>query len=228
MSPFRTATSQRGRRSVARDRPGSKVSCGDRQGDGVSVWHDAVPSGNRGGFVDRLKRARDILEIMSFIAVVIGAPTLYFEMREHRRDDAEAARQERITMAAQADRAVCERYADVMRSCIDHPRLDCYSEPPREAVDPPFSPEERMQQKLLYSSLTDAFETAYIAYHPDDPDPEVQRLFDRQWRGWDASIRRFLQRPAYRETWFEIREGYDPDFVARYMDHVAPPEGKKD
>jgi len=35
----------------------------------------------------------------------------------------------------------------------------------------------------------------------------------------------FIGRPAFRKTWFEIRDEYDEDFV-KYMDTISPPPGK--
>ena len=36
---------------------------------------------------------------------------------------------------------------------------------------------------------------------------------------------KYLGRPAFRETWFELRDEYDTDFVA-YMDKISPPPRK--
>ncbi len=51
---------------------------------------------------------------------------------------------------------------------------------------------------------------------------EKIKLYKNQWEGWDAYIRKFLMRPAYRQTWWEIRDEYDKGLVA-YMDSIAPP-----
>jgi len=66
-------------------------------------------------------------------------------------------------MAWLSNKDLDARYFDFVQLCIDHPRLDCYSvgrEP-----DPPPTADEKLQQNILYSALTDLFEGAYVQYH---------------------------------------------------------------
>jgi hypothetical protein len=164
-----------------------------------------------------LERGHRIAELASFLAIVVTAPLAYFEYRNN-------VQKEQAALAERVYRDVDERFVDYVKLCIDHPRLDGYSVPRADTLKPPLTADEKVQQRLLFTALTDVFEVAYVQYHKSEAVPEkVRKTFhDKQWPGWDTYIRKFLARPAYRKTWFDIRNEYDEDFV-RYMDTIATP-----
>lgn len=169
------------------------------------------------------ERIHKSCEFLSFVAVVIGVPIALIELHAHAADAADAAKKQRIEAAEKIYRDVDQRYMDFMKLCIEHPRLDCYSLP--QGGSPPLSADELMQQKILYSTLSDVFEVAFVQYHkPNEDNPDVIKLYKDQWAGWDAYIRKFLGRRVYRQTWREIKDEYDKGFVA-YMDTIPAPPG---
>jgi hypothetical protein len=161
-------------------------------------------------------------EFLSFAAVIVGVPLGLLDFHMHAVETLENAKKERVEAAEKVYQTVDERYTEFVKLCIDHPRLDCYSVPHAGDFDPPLSETERIQQKMLFVHLTDVFEVAFVQYHKEESNPEIQKIYSSQWAGWDAYIRKFMRRPAYLETWYAIRDEYDEGLV-KYMDAIAPP-----
>jgi hypothetical protein len=168
-----------------------------------------------------LERFHKSCELLSFIALIIGAPVAVFDLHVHEAESAENSKKERVEAASKLYRDVDQRYVEFMKICLEHPRLDCYSVS-LSGLQPPLSETEKLQQKILYSALTDVFEVAYVEYNRREVTDEVRKFYKAQWGGWDSYIKKFLRRPAYRKTWLEIRDEYDEGLVA-YMDGIAFP-----
>lgn len=164
-------------------------------------------------------------ELLSFISLIIGVPLGLLEFRMHGVEAQENAKKERVEAAEKVYQTVDERYTEFVKLCVEHPRLDCYSVPRAGDLKPPLSEDEKVQQKMLFTHLTDVFEVAFIQYHKEESNPDIQKIYKSQWAGWDAYIRKFLKRPAYLETWYDIRDEYDEGLV-KYMDAIAPPPTK--
>src|SRR4029077_5723576 len=160
---------------------------------------------------------REYAELLSFIAVILGVPLGLFDFHRHAVEARENAEKERVEAAERVYQTVDQRYTEFVKLSIDHPRLDCYSIPQTGEPKPPLSEAEKVQQKILFTHLTDAFEVAFIQYHKAESNPEIQKIHSSQWAGWDTYIRKFLKRPAYLETWYEIRDEYDEGLV-KFMD----------
>lgn len=161
-------------------------------------------------------------EFLSFVALILGVPFGLLDLHNHAAEVSENAQKERVEAAEKVYQTVDLRFNDFVKLCIDHPRLDCYSVP-RKALNPPLNDDEQLQQKMLFTELTDVFEVAYVQYHKQESNPEIQQIYREQWDGWDAYIRKFLKRPAYIQTWYEIHDEYDGQFV-KYLDSIAPPQ----
>ncbi len=171
-------------------------------------------------------------ELLTFISLIIGVPIGLVDFHRHGVEAQknamkaqENAKKERVEAAEKVYETVDERYTEFVTLCLEHPRLDCYSVPHAGDLKPPLSETEKIQQKMLYVHLTDVFEVAFVGYHKEESNPEIQRIYNSQWAGWDAYIRKFLKRPAYLETWYQIRNEYDEGLV-KYMDAIAPPPQK--
>src|SRR5215471_4036587 len=122
-------------------------------------------------------------EFLANIAFILGVPFALFEFYNHARETNANARKDRIEAAERIHREVDQRYMDFVRTCIDHPRLDCYSTPRQPELK--LNPDEQQQQRMLYSALTDLFEVAYLQYNKGDTKdtiPEVHDLYAAQWR----------------------------------------------
>lgn len=168
---------------------------------------------------------RKYAELISFIAIILGIPFGLIDFHYHAVETQDNANKERVEAAEKVYQTVDERYTEFVKLCIDHPRLDCYSVPQAAEPKPPLSETERVQQKMLFVHLTDVFEVAFVQYHKEESNREIKKIYDSQWGGWDTYIRKFLKRPAYLETWYEIRDEYDEGLV-KYMDAIAPPPQK--
>ncbi len=166
-------------------------------------------------------RINKLAEFLSFLALIVGVPLGVIDLHNRGKEEAESAQKERVDAAERVYQAVDARYTEFVKLCIDHPRLDCYSVPAPEPK-PALNFAEQVQQKMLFTELTDVFEVAYVQYKKKDSNEEIQRLFDAQWAGWDTYIRKFLKRPSYLRAWYEIRDEYDEGLV-KYMDSIAPP-----
>lgn len=158
-------------------------------------------------------------ELASFLALILGVPLGLIDLHSHAIEAEENAKKERVEAAEKVYQMVDERYTEFVKLCIDHPRLDCYSVP-RADVKFQLTEDEKLQQKVLYTELTDVFEVAYVQYHKEESNPEILKIYKTQWDGWDTYIRKFMKRPAYLETLNEIKDEYDDGF-AKYMDGVA-------
>jgi len=168
-------------------------------------------------------RISKFAEFLSFVALVVGVPLALLDFHRHTIEIAENAQKERVEAAEKVYQTVDARYTEFVKLCVDHPRLDCYSVPRADAIN--LCEDEKIQQKMLFTHLTDVFEVAFVQYHKVESNPEILRIYQSQWAGWDAYIRKFLKRRAYLETWYEIRDEYDEGLV-KYMDAIAPPPKK--
>jgi len=162
-------------------------------------------------------------EFASFLALILGVPFGLVDLHNHAMEAEENAKKERVEAAEKVYQMVDQRFHEFVKLCVDHPRLDCYSAP--RGGELKLTDDEKIQQKMLFTELTDVFEVAYVQYHKKDTNPEIRRIYDDQWVGWDAYIRKFFVRPAYVETWYEIRDEYSGVFV-QYLNTMAPPQKK--
>lgn len=162
-------------------------------------------------------------EFASFLALILGVPFGLVDLHNHAVEAEENAKKERVEAAEKVYQMVDQRFHEFVKLCVDHPRLDCYSIPRTGNIQ--LSEDEKIQQKLVYTELTDVFEVAYVQYHKTESNPEIQRIYKEQWSGWDAYIRKFFNRPAYVETWYDVRDEYDGGFV-QYLNAMAPPQRK--
>jgi hypothetical protein len=172
------------------------------------------------------ERISKTAELLSFVVLILGIPFALLEFRNHSVEQANTAKKDRQELAEEVYRDVYrdvdQRFFDLTKLCIDHPQLDCHSVSRNADVKHPLSDDEKLQQTILYSALTNLFEVAFVQYHKKTDNPEITELLNQQWAGWNVHIRKFLARSAYKQTWFEIRDEYDKGFVD-YMDSIAPP-----
>lgn len=165
------------------------------------------------------------LELLSFIAIIGTAPMALIELRSHFREARESAMQQRLEAARAAYREVDDKFNSFLSLCLAHPRLDCFSTPQECLEGITLTAEELQQQRLLYTLLIDVCEVSFVEYHSDDTidgDDPVGQLYRGQWDGWEAYIRKFMTRPAFRTVWAEIADEYDPGFRT-FMDGQSRP-----
>jgi hypothetical protein len=145
-------------------------------------------------------------ELLSYVATALGIPAAilaYWRVKTRERHEREYA----------AYHAVDEKYADYLRLCIEHPRLDLYYLALEEEV--PLTPEEKVQQLALCEILIAVLERAFLMYR--DQATAIKRV---QWEGWDAYMHDWAKRRNFRTFWAELGEQFDEDFV-RYMNPIV-------
>lgn len=108
---------------------------------------------------------------------------------------------------------VNNRYLDYLAIALQHPHLDVadYSLGQHQRI---LTPEEKVQQKILFSMLTSILERTFIVMH--------SWLGERhaEWAGWDSWIDTWFSKQNYREFWenptmpgvFEPSGQYTPQF----------------
>ena len=162
-------------------------------------------------------------EFLSFVVIIASGPIAIIEFHNHLTELHDEAEKERVDLAQTVYLSVDQRVARFMKLCLENPRLDCYSVPQQSPLTPPLTPKERLQQRILYSELTDVFEVAFVEYNRKDVSVKAKDLFDSEWGGWDAYIQKFMRRKSYQDTWAEIGNEYDKKFAA-YMDSLPKSE----
>lgn len=191
--------------------------------------HDAHEFGKRARHETAKKgvfeRCHMYVEFASFLALIVTCPIALMELHNHANEMQKSVERERNELSENTYRYVDDRFMDFMKLCLDNPRLDCYSVARAEKLRPPLTEDEKWQQRILYSALTDVFEVAYVQYHKEAVSQKIKKLFDDQWDGWDAYIRKFLARQSYKAVWFDIRGEYDKNYI-QYVDGIAPPPRK--
>jgi hypothetical protein len=155
-------------------------------------------------FTKRLRGAwAGFWETTSYICVSLALLIAYVEYAAH--ND-----KQQLDTAWEIYREIDHVYIEFVKVCVDHPRLDCYSLPAKSPAA--LTPEESVQQRVLYDMLTDVFEVAYfhlIKFKENISSQAAQKMLLDQWDGWDSYMAKFLIRPAYMSTWLDIEEGYD-------------------
>ena len=192
--------------------------------------HHAKPATDPNAFYAWLQRIRLPCEILSYLALIAAAPIAVIELKGHGDEMRDTARKESRDRAERVYREVDDKFTEFMRLCLEHPELDCYSVAIPAVNASQLTEQQKVQQKLLYTVLTDVLEVAFVQYRKPSVgkdqssvyDPDTRAFFDSQWPGWDAYAKKFMSRKAYRDVWAEIGDEYDEDF-GKYMKTLVPP-----
>ena len=99
-----------------------------------------------------------------------------------------------------------EKYVEFLQLSIHHPELDIFERP---LVNAPVltDPQQLLQQLAAFNILLSIFERAYLRYHGESDD-----LRQRQWVGWQGSIRQYAERENFRRAWRQSGNGFDTGF----------------
>ena len=146
-----------------------------------------------------------------------------FQWRLYVQNAQEAARKSRLEAAESAYREIDTKFVEFLKLCIQLPKLDCYSVAAEDSL-PPLTDTEKVQQKILYTILTDVFEVAFLQYNRThaDFDAEINLIRVSQWAGWVVYIKKFLQRRAYCLVYLDIRDEFDNRFVSFMNENAGP------
>lgn len=157
-------------------------------------------------FFDFLIQNKNILDALVQLVILLGVPLSIFVYYDEKK-------KERIEREYGTYDALDEKYLEFLQLCLEYPDLDVMWDIPVEwKIN--LTPERKRQEDILFSMLIAILERAYLMYR--DQSTKIKR---KQWSGWSAYMRQYLLKPNFRETWMEIREQWDEDFVA-YMDQL--------
>lgn len=152
-----------------------------------------------------LPRVTEILELASYVVVVLGVPTGIFQY-------VQAKRREREDRERQVFDAISASYIEFQNLCLERPYLDVFDIPDERPVE--LTPMQEKEELIAFGVLFSIFERAYLLYS-ERPTP----ITAGQWREWDTHIRGYFQRANFRRAWRQGSSSYDPRFVA-YMERI--------
>jgi hypothetical protein len=156
-----------------------------------------------------LPRLTEILELASYVVVVLGVPTGIFQY-------VRAKRREREDRERQVFDAISASYIEFQHLCLERPHLDVFDIPDERPA--PLTPLQEKEELIAFGVLFSIFERAYL-YYADHPTP----ITSGQWREWDTHIRGYFRRANFRRAWRQGQSSYDPRFVA-YMEGIERQE----
>jgi len=152
--------------------------------------------------MDNFLRLKDILEALSFLAILLGIPVgIYQYLR--------AKRKEQIDREYGTYNALDEKYLEFQKLCFEHPQLDVFDI--SDSAPSVLNEQQTKQELIAFTVLFSIFERAYLMYH--DQSTTVK---ERQWLGWEEYIESYCVRENFRNAWHTSGKTFDSEFQA-YM-----------
>lgn len=145
-----------------------------------------------------LAALRDVLEPLSYLAILLGVPVALWQ---HRR----AVHKEQEDREGGTYDALDEKFLEYQRICLDHTDLDIADVAQPLAVE--LTPEQRRAELIAFTFLMSVFERAFLMYRTQSG--VVRR---RQWSGWEEYMRDFAGRLNFRAAWEVSGRTFDEDF----------------
>jgi hypothetical protein len=145
----------------------------------------------------------EMLELASYVVVVLGVPTGIVQY-------VQAKRREREDRERHIFDAVSASYIEFQHLCLERPYLDVFDIPDERPEQ--LTPRQEKEEVIAFAVLFSIFERAYLLYS-EHPTP----ITSGQWREWDTHIRGYFRRGNFRRAWRQGSSSYDPRFVA-YME----------
>jgi hypothetical protein len=145
--------------------------------------------------------ARDILEILQLLVIVVGAPWAYLQfIRERERDQ--------VRRHDQSYEALDDRYSSWLEACLEHPNLDIFDVPDPTART--LNDVEKKEELILFTSLIAIFERAYfLVLSPSAKKLQTGRV---SWVAWSDYIERYCQRPNFQTAWAKAGDTFSDEF----------------
>ena len=148
---------------------------------------------------------KDILELLSYLATVLGIPiAIYLFYHEKRR--------ERISREIEAYSATHETYLEYLKLCLDNIDLDVFDIPDEHPVA--LSAEQKKRELIVFCMLIGIFERAFLMYK--DQSTYIKK---KQWSGWNNYMIDWSSRKNFRKDWAILRGQFDIEFV-EHMDRL--------
>jgi hypothetical protein len=147
----------------------------------------------------------DILQILSYLASIIGIPAAILVFWDEKR-------KERKEREYRTYNSIDEKYFVYLQLCIQNPELDLFYLPLEKKVR--LTAEQKIKQAALFEVLVAMMERAYLLY--SDQTTRVKKV---QWAGWDNYIRIWSKRKNFRRIWKLVGKDFDENFY-NYMNSV--------
>jgi hypothetical protein len=155
---------------------------------------------------DFLARNKDVLDALVQIAFLLGIPLsiwIYYDEKKKERTEREYGTYD----------ALDDKYIYFLQLCLENSDLDLmWDIPMKEKIN--LTPERKRRQDILFSLLISILERAFLMYR--DQSTQIKR---KQWSGWSEYMRQYLLKANFRQTWIDIKDQWDEDFVS-YMDNL--------
>ncbi len=143
-------------------------------------------------------KLKEILEILSYIAIILGVPiTLYEYIR--------AKRKEERDREYETYNALDEKYLEYLALCLEHVDLDIFDIPDTNPLK--LNEKQQKEELIAFTMLFSIFERAYIMYY--NQSTEIKK---KQWEGWEKYIREYCSRENFIRAWKISGEFFDADF----------------
>lgn len=147
----------------------------------------------------------DLANLATALGVPVAIVLIWFDKRRERRD------REYGTYDALDD-----KYRDFLALCIDHPQLDLFDVPLKNAKrqslpatdGPPEVDLQSIRQMALFDILVSLLERSFLMY--SDQSNTLKR---QQWNGWVEYIDSYCQHPTFRSLWVTRGSQYDGRFL---------------
>ena len=145
-----------------------------------------------------LQLLKDILEMLSYIIVIISFPTsmyMYYSAKIKEKIDRDYGTYD----------ALDEKYIDFQKLCLQYSYLDVFDIP--DEIPSELSILQEKEQKIALTMLIAIFERAYLMYIRASSD-----VRNKQWTGWETYIYEYCKRKNFINLWKESGSAFDADF----------------
>lgn len=135
------------------------------------------------------------MELLSYIATVVGIPLALFVFMFEEKKERQAEQEEIYEK-------LMDHYARIQEKLFEYPELDQHDRPLTDS-------ENARRQYILYEMLISLFERSFILLYGES-DPAYRRM----WNSWEDYMAQWLAHPNFRTALPRLMQGEDPGFVA--------------
>ncbi|MEO0130393.1 MAG: hypothetical protein ABIK76_01680 [candidate division WOR-3 bacterium] len=159
-----------------------------------------------------IMQLKDILEILSSIAIILGIP---FGLLEYIR----TKRREQRDREYETYNALDEKYLQYLALCLEHTDLDIFDVADSNPSE--LNEKQKKEELIAFTILFSIFERAYIMYYD-----QSTKIKEKQWKGWEGYIREYCGRKNFIQAWKISGQYFDADFQ-KFMEKTIHKEINK-
>jgi hypothetical protein len=146
---------------------------------------------------------KDVLESLSYIAILLGIPVGIFQYYR-------AKKREQLDREYGTYNSLDEKYLEFLNLCFQYPHLNIFDI--RDQSPSRLDNQQIKQELIAFTILFSIFERAYLMYH--DQSTETKR---KQWSGWEEYVGDYCVRENFRSAWSISGKTFDMDYQS-YME----------